>query len=71
MICLKRNERETKMSRNKHPKSLKGTQPFVDPRLRTRSEIETLRRSPRGQLGKGKYPPQGKEDKFEQTKKNI
>ena len=47
-------------------KGKKETQPFVGPRLRTMSEIETLRKSPRGQPGKGKDPTprQNKTDKF-------
>ena len=42
-------------------KKQKGTQPFVDPRLRTRSRIEAQRRPPQGQRGQSVETPLWKE----------
>ena len=65
-----RKGEENKLKRT-HEKEKKGTQPFVFPRLRNRSGIETLIWSPRGQPDKDPYPKiptlrQKQTDKFKE-----
>ena len=52
------------MGRDKKLGKQKGTQPFVDPRLQTRSKIEAQRRPPQGQLGQRMRTPHHGEPKM-------